>query len=489
MSDVKIEKIEKTEFENSRWVHISFGFRDMFSQWHTAAFGAYTIFFYESIVGLPAVYAVAAFLIFAIWNSINDPLMGYLMEKYVMPWEKRWGFRRFPWIVIGSVAFIFSYLVIFLLPSGWFASEALAEANRGKIFAWYVFSLLLYDTTFTIFDINSQSLFPEKFKSPHERRVVTGWTTFLGILGLVLAFVITGFIVDQNVPGSYRTAAFLTFGVAFLFLILFLPGMFENSKMREGYKKSREVKGQSEESFFQVAKNVLSDRTMSVKIIFYFGYQAAVALLNASALHIVTFILDDPANDSFILIMGGMLLGALISTPLWVSISQKVNDNKKMGLVTGFLMVATFIPMIFVNGVIPWVMSMFFFGISLGGQWFINPPMMGDVMDSMAVKTGKREQSLYYGFQTFVIRFGEAFKAFVIAAAHLATGFKAGNATLEQMTNSVDNIDLVLFGIRIHTAIVPAILVLVCTLLFWKYYDLTPEIVKENRIKLDEMGI
>ena len=105
------------------------------------------------------------------------------------------------------------------------------------------------------------------------------------------------------------------------------------------------------------------------------------------------------------------------------------------------------------------------------------------------MKTGKREQSLYYGFQTFVIRFGEAFKAFVIATAHLATGFKEGNATLAEMTNAVENIDLVLFGIRVHTAIVPAILVLICTLLFWKYYDLTPEKVEENRIKLDELGI
>jgi len=53
----------------------------------------------------------------------------------------------------------------------------------------------------------------------------------------------------------------------------------------------------------------------------------------------------------------------------------------------------------------------------------------------------------------------------------------------------VDNINLVLFGIRVHAAIVPAILVLVCTLLFWKYYDLTPKKVEENRIKLEEMGI
>ncbi|QEE15898.1 MFS transporter [Promethearchaeum syntrophicum] len=489
MSDVQIENKNDLKFDYSRWTHISFGARDLFSQWHTAAFGAYTIFFYESVIGLSGGYAIAAFLIFAIWNAINDPLMGYLMEKFIMPWEKKWGFRRFPWIIIGSVAFIFSYLIIFLVPSGWFGTEALVEANKWKLFAWYVISLLIYDTTFTIFDINAQSLFPEKFPKAYERRVVTGWGTFLGILGLVMAFVLTGLIVDQNFPETYRTGALFTFGFAFLFLILFLPGVFENKKMRERYKRREGVKGQADEPFFKVAKDILTDRTMSMKILFYFGYQAAVALINASALYIVTYILDDPENESFIFIMGGMLAGALISTPLWVIISQRVNNNKKMCIIAGFLMFATFIPMIFINGLIPWVICIFLFGISLGGQWFINPPTMGDVLDSVAVKTGKREQSLYYGFQTFVIRFGEAFKAFVIAIAHLATGFIEGNPTLEDMTNSVENIDLVLFGIRIHTAIVPALLVLVCTLLFWKYYDLTPNKVEANRLKLDEMGI
>lgn len=411
------------------------------------------------------------------------------MERFTMPWQRKWGFRRFPWIIIGSILFIFSYLIIFLVPFGWFETEALVIANKWKIFAWYVITLLIYDTTFTIFDINSQSLFPEKFTKQYERRVVTGWGTFLGILGLVLSFVLTGMIADQNFPESYRSAALLTFGGAFFFLLLFLPGMYESPKLREKYKHSEGTQGQANEPFLKVAKDILTDRTMSMKILFYFGYQAAVALMNASALYIVTYILDDPENNYFIFIMGGMLAGALISTPIWVRISQRVNNNKKMCIIAGFLMFATFLPMIFVSSLVGWIICIFLFGISLGGQWFINSPTMGDVLDSVAVKTGKREQSLYYGFQTFVIRFGEAFKALVIAVAHLATGFQEGNPTLTDMTNAVDDINLVLFGIRIHTAIVPAILVLVCTLLFWKYYDLTPEKIRENRLKLDELGI
>jgi len=44
-------------------------------------------------------------------------------------------------------------------------------------------------------------------------------------------------------------------------------------------------------------------------------------------------------------------------------------------------------------------------------------------------------------------------------------------------------------GIRIHTAVVPALLVLVMTIIFWRRYDLTPQKAAENRKKLEELGI
>ncbi len=126
--------------------------------------------------------------------------------------------------------------------------------------------------------------------------------------------------------------------------------------------------------------------------------------------------------------MGSMLVGALVSTPLWVAVSQKVNDNKKMSVVAGLLMVASFVPMIFAVTRWQWMATLALFGVSLGGQWFMDPPTMGDVLDDAAVRTGKREQSIYYGYQTFITRFGEALKAGVIALAHILTGFVEGRA-------------------------------------------------------------
>lgn len=118
----------------------------------------------------------------------------------------------------------------------------------------------------------------------------------------------------------------------------------------------------------------------------------------------------------------------------------------------------------------------------------MDPPTMGDVLDDIAVRTGKRQESIYYGYQSFVIRFGEAFKVIIISLAHYLTGFPTGVSNLEQLNASVGNVDQALFGIRIHTAIVPLILVIVSTWVFYKYYDLTPEKVKENKLKLLEMS-
>jgi GPH family glycoside/pentoside/hexuronide:cation symporter len=463
----------------------SFGSREMFSQWFTSAFGLYTMFFYESVIGLPSALAIPAFLVFAVWNAVNDPLVGYLMEKIKMPWQQKRHFHRFPWILIGGIPWIVSYLVIFLVPLRWHPPD-----DTWKIFAWYVGSLLLFDTFFTLYEINATSLFPVKFRTPEERRSVQGRGTFLGILGLVLAFTITGMIVKPSQVESYRQGALVSFGGGFLLFALLLPGVYETKRMRARYVRNQRRTGVAAQPFFSVARNVLSSRTVRVKYIFFFGYQSAVALVNASAMYVIAYILDDPTNRSLPLIMGSMLVGAAVSVPLWVTISQKVNDNKKMSIAAGLLMVASFVPMVFAVTRWQWMATLVLFGASLGGQWFMDPPTMGDVLDDAAVRTGKREQSIYYGWQTFIVRFDEALKAAVIALSHIATGFVVKAPTLaDQQAANPEGWRLAIFGIRVHTAIVPALLVLVATIIFWRRFDLTPEKTAANRKKLEQMGI
>ncbi len=406
------------------------------------------------------------------------------MEKYHFPWEKRFGLKRIPFIIIGGILWLISYLVIFLVPLNWDPVK-----DQWLIFAWYLISLCIYDTVGTLYDVNVLSIYPIKFQGLKERRTVQGFGTILGIIGLVLAAIIPPMFITTGKAVTYRNSALVTLVLGLLMFVVILPGVWENRTLKERYKLQKtQLKEADSESFLKSGKRVVTDRRFMAKVIFFYGYQTGAVMLQTSAFYITTYLVDAPAS-TVSLLLGAMLLGALISVPIWTMMSNRVNNNKKMSLIAGWTMFVMFIPMIFVNGIIAWAICLLLFGISLGGQWFIDQPTMGDVLDDVAVRTGKRQTSLYYGYQAFFVRLGMVTIALTIAITHILTGFVEGAPSLAELMIESPTPELALFGIRIHSAIVPAIIVLVSILIFWKYYDLTPEKVVLNKAKLKELKL
>jgi GPH family glycoside/pentoside/hexuronide:cation symporter len=403
----------------------------------------------------------------------------------VFPWEKRSGFRRFPIIIVSAVLWLLAYLAIFLGPI--YANPA---ANQWSIFAWYVVSLCLFDTFGTLFDVNAVSLYPDKFTGLNERRVVQAMGTILGIIGLVLAAVIPPMFITTGVALTYRNSALVTFGIGFIFLALMIPGIFETKQVREVYRLRRETLARQEKraGFFTTARFVFSNKRFVAKVILFFGYQVGVVMLQTSALYIVTYLLDSPASTISIL-LGSMLGGALISVPVWMVISRKTNNNRLVSLAGGFFLALTFIPMIFINSFTGWIICLIFFGMALGNQWFMDPPTLADILDDVAVKTGRRDPSVYISYQALVYKLGQTSIAAVIAIVHTQTGFPSGVTSLAELLQKSPTPQLALFGIRIHSAIVPAVVGLIATLIFWLLYDLTPARVNANKKKLEEMGL
>lgn len=479
---------ERKGYENSRFVMASYGSNQFFSQWITGPFGFYVFFFYEAMVGLPVVLSGLALVIYSVWNAVNDPLIGYLMERIKMPWEKRWG-KRFPWVVLGAIPWLFSYLSIFLLPPELYSTETIALQNQWTIFTWFLTTLCVYDTLFTLWNINAVALYPDKFRSPPERKTATVFGTLIGMMGIVAGSIVPPMFIDNEVAATFPYAATISVFVGIALYFLIIPGVYENPQMRERYQEHRRAAElQEKEPFFTSVKRAVSDRRFMTKVIYFFGYQAAVALLSASANYMISFVLNEPAGVLSFL-MAFMLLGAFASVPLWGKFAQKVNNNKKMSLYAGWAMFFTFLPIFFVNGSIFYMIALFLFGIGLGGQWYMDPPTMGDVMDDLAVRTGKREAAVYYGYNAFFIRLSGTFQALVFVLVHLLTGFPEGVSTYSDLVNESSTPELALIGIRMHAALIPAILVLITMFIFWKWYDITPEVVEQNKLKLQEMGL
>jgi len=107
-------------------------------------------------------------------------------------------------------------------------------------------------------------------------------------------------------------------------------------------------------------------------------------------------------------------------------------------------------------------------------------PLFGDVIDEATLKNGTRQESFYVGFRSLFARMAIIIQAVTFGLIHIFMGFEPGSATQSPRA---------ILGLRIQVTIIPMIVMIIGTILFWKYYDLTPEKKKQIQAKLKELNL
>jgi GPH family glycoside/pentoside/hexuronide:cation symporter len=464
--------MEDTELEikHPKRIMASFAFGTFMNEFLWMAFSAFAFFFYEGEIGLDVVMVGLAFIIYGIWNAINDPLIGFLTDR-PFKFTKKWG-RRFPWMVIGGIPWVLSYILIFIPPN----VNPNTSQGAWVLFAWLLLSLCLFDTFCSMHWVNYSSLFPDKFRSSEERRTANGFNILIGVIGTVSGAVIPPlFIVFGNLQ-SYIIQAGVVFLVAVIALSISIPGSRDEKAYVNRYLDNYN-KQTTKTSFFQTLKTSLHQKNFIVYIIIILSYQIMIRSMTASIPYIAKFILKLEASVITI-IMGSFLISVLISTPFWVKLAHRINDNRKVMLITGTLLIIFTIPLIFVNTLEGFVIAMVIWGLVLGGFWAMQMVCLADVIDESVVKTCKREEGIYNGVNTFFSRLAIIAQAISFAIVHTLTGFVEGSDT---------QTPLAIRGIQIHFAVVPLFALLIGMIIFWRWYDITPDRVKANQLKIKEM--
>ena len=134
--------------------------------------------FYFTFVKLEIDWITAGFVIWSLWNSLNDPLLGWLSDRTK---NKKLG-RRIPWMIIGTIPLAIVMVLMFTPP--------LAGSNEIK-FLYFLLMLFIFDFAYTSFNINYNSMFSEMFISVEERSKVGQIRIIFAIIGVAIAFVIS----------------------------------------------------------------------------------------------------------------------------------------------------------------------------------------------------------------------------------------------------------------------------------------------------------
>lgn len=459
------------EITHSKFEMASYGMGAAINQFFRMAFIAFGFYFYEGEIGLDVWITTLGYIIFAVWNAVNDPLVGYITNR-PFKFTKKWG-RRFPWTMIGGVPWVATYILVFTPPN--------VDPVSGAwiLFGWLVFSTCLFDTFNSIWWVNFYALFPDKFRSPKERRTATGIVTPIGVIGIALGGIVPPLLITYGVPSSFIIQAGVVSLIAFIMLMLGIPGWRDDPGSVERYLEKYDEENQEEESFFKSMIGTFHQKSFVLLLIIYLTWQVLTFCVQASVPYLIRFVLKMQASAQLFLQIS-FLIGALLSIPIWIKLANKLNNNKKVYLIASVILIIFSIPLSFFAEYYILMVIFILWGVGLGGFWALNRIILSDAIDEAVVNTGKREEGIYSGIFMFFNRVAIIVQVIIFAMVHTMTGFVEGADTQSPQAQ---------WGIQLHLGIIPAIILIIGTLLFWKFYDLTPDRIKEIQSKLKQIGL
>ncbi len=393
---------------------ISFGFGAMADQMSHQFFQFAAFTFYYAVVGINLYWLAPSYILFAIWDSINDPLIGVLSDRT----QSKFGRRRF-WVLISLIPFALTNLFMFFPPRFW----PIAITNDAINTAYMIALICLYDLFYSMFSANQTALFPEMFKSEKERGRANRIKNTMTILGVLIGFAFPSFLINPMAPSTDNPSEsilksiasnYLYVGALVGILTLIIGYLFFRFGMKED---STEItKPEEMPGLIQSLKDTFSNKTfmtfVTANMLNWFVFKLLTAIISLYGI----WVLGIQKGDFLLTVM---LLVAFLTASAFFPVMEWLGN--KIGFRNGFIVsnsiwIASLIPYYFFSEETQTfaVICMFFVGIGLAGAMYYVDIILGRVIDEDEVKTGHRRQGSFYGVNSLINRYSTILVVLVI---------------------------------------------------------------------------
>ncbi|MFX0029137.1 MAG: MFS transporter [Candidatus Hermodarchaeota archaeon] len=428
--------------------------------------------FYFTVVQLDIRLITIGFIIWAFWNSFNDPILGYLSDRT----HTRFG-RRFPYIVISIIPLgVIIYLLFTpILPIG--------VDNQEGNFIYFMIIIILFEFFYTMYGLNLTSLFPETFISEDERTKANNVRQSFLILGLIIAFVLPGLFIDDYTPEAVDVdkafGEYQLFGMVAMILIICIGLIFviftprERKEFKEDYKIAP--------SFFNSIKMCVKSKSfmwyIPAEIANWFVYGILPTLIPLYAKAVLG--IEDALMIS--LLMGAAFISSVIFiTFVWKPVVRRIG-NRNAWMISMTSWIITLFPLMFLGPDMELIaiLVFFFIGLGLSGSFYIIDLVVSDIIDEDEVNTGTRREAGYYGVNAFFLRL-----AIIVVFISIGPMFIIADWEVFSLPASTE----VQMTLRILIFVYPAVALLIAILSIYKYplHGDRLKQVKEDLAKIHE---
>ena len=365
-------------------------------------FYSYLSYYLSSVLGLQEGFLLLITPLARIWDGINDPMMGTVVDNT----RTKFGKYR-PWILIGAMC---NAVVLFLL----FTSFGMSGL---PLYIYIAVMYILWGMTNTMADIPYWSMIPSFTSEEKERNLVaTVARSFSGIgQGIIsiltpkLCPLLSSGITDAkgySASGFSRWAGIC--GVALVFFALVCVLVTKEKNVVYGEKKKFSLK-----QIFTVIKN---NDQLVVFIVFAMLSNAGWYLTSSTAVYYFTDTLGDPGLQSTFQLIGtiGSVLGLLVVPVLtkWFSKRQTYTISLVTAIVGYGLMLITG-PILKLNVVI---MDVCYILASVGvSSMFVSQTIfLADIVDYGEYKNGERNESITFSMKGFLQKMAYTMQTIVL---------------------------------------------------------------------------
>ena len=418
---------------------------------------SYVMYFYQDVLRLSATFVGLILMIARVFDALNDPFMGVIVAKT----RTRWGRFR-PWILTGTVL---NALVLYAL----FAAPDLSQAG---MMVYFSIVYILWGVTYTMMDIPYWSMIPAVTSTPADREnlSVVG-RTCAGVGAALIAMftmLLVGALGGDSERAGFRYVALI---VSVVFVVTEIVCCAKMKESNQTEMKTATVKEMfralfsNDQAIVVVLSIVLINSALYLTsnfVIYFFkydfggtGWKASYTLFSTigGAAQILGMMLLYPllrkklSNTgvftlSLVLALGGY--GLLLALCL-----AGLSGNLIALCVPGVVVFAC-------NGMLSVLTTLF----------------LSNSVDYGQLKTGRREESVIFSMQTFVVKAASGVAVFLTGIGLDLIGLVGDT---EETGAVVAQSAGTLLGLRLMMTVLPMLVLLAVLLLFRKKFILTDE--------------